>query len=1396
MSTTSQNRCPQCGAALSANAPGGLCPRCVMALNLKTETVFTDDPESPAPASPPPTPAELAPHFPQLEILECLGRGGMGVVYRARQPQLDRLVALKILAPERVTDPRFADRFLREARALAKLSHPNIVTIHDFGRVQIPRSSGRESAPSSPAGEQRLLTSAATEQGEIYYLLMEFVDGVNLRDLLRAGRMSPKEALAIVPAICEALQYAHDRQIVHRDIKPENILLDKEGRVKIADFGIAKLVEGTPFGVPPSGGPAEPSADRLKPELQTNLTGEQVVGTPKYMSPEQAEHPGEVDHRADIYSLGVVFYEMLTGELPGKELQPPSRKVQIDVRLDEVVLRALEKNPERRYQQASVFKTQVETISADAGKSEVRSPKSEQARPHVVTVATTDGRRIIRRALVAGFAVWLLVVAVVSVVTFLLPDSYAAQSRIVLQRLVPAHLNGPLVPAVDANDAGIQAAPALIRSELILEKVVEQLHLREEWGRRYAQGGTLQKAKALDILRKRIHVRSLRDTALIEVQCFSEDPVEAATLANAVAGSYITWHAQALRHYTEKSRAMDSSTLVVAGEPRLYRARLLEQAWPVNLPVHPNRPLNIVVAVAAGAAAGSIAAVLVGLIAWARQRRMATQLPSPQPDRFWRRFGVAIAISALALILIPVGVVLPTLSRARHRAQPVQSSVPAPILGRVTNPANGHTYYLLSATNWPAAEAIAVSLGGHLVTLNDAAENAWVFTTFSTFGGGDWTLWTGLTDQETEGEWCSISGETAAYRNWAPGEPNSGQGFFPDEDHVLMWNPSSGHPPGSWTDSPSNQLHAAVVEVGSPAPFGTAEASAADRPPRAAFGPVIERVLLTSVSNSADLHFINFEAGTTITGTPPETSDWPADATFKRWLSKRAVDAVAFRGLDDDIVLFGYGRTRFSQLAPEDWGQREPSDLESNVRNGRFRFDPGAALPHDAGGFPTTFLFKLHNGRLGLLQGLGYTDKPRGVKLRYKLVRNGTASGPTEEVMRVQFTDVPLTEAIKHLAGQLRLNYVIDDDVLSEQRSAPLVTVDWKDLTVRQALTALLESKNLELIPNAATGVARIAMQESASSRAGSSTATQPSTKSRLAALTDETAVKTIVLTRATNQMVGTSGETRTVTVWTDSPLQPGETLSALVMGSDGQVRQANTAVFTHWQPDSVRTSVLLSWYFGGSLGHGFGMEDAEAALTQFRESRTERPLTLTTDKPLTLFSVTNKSGGVMTGLIEFKRTVPSAADVAQPGGKPQAIVHVRHFAARFPSVDYSANVPDGYALRATANRGIVNTHTPAGPFQYHSSWMDASRPDLPVLEALKPGERPERRPLLLAKPPTAVELTARRAALEAQLQALQDQGPIPVVLGEPQLLFSVTNSAGEPFHGFLELVGPRAETP
>ena len=156
-----QNKCPHCGKPVPAGAPGGLCPECMVKAGIGSE-VGTADAGPKRPGSPPPSLDAVARHFPQLEIIELLGSGGMGAVYKARQRELDRLVALKILPPEAATDPGFAERFTREARALARLSHPNIVAVHEFGQVD-----------------------------GLHYFLMEFVDGLNLRQLEQAGKLRP-----------------------------------------------------------------------------------------------------------------------------------------------------------------------------------------------------------------------------------------------------------------------------------------------------------------------------------------------------------------------------------------------------------------------------------------------------------------------------------------------------------------------------------------------------------------------------------------------------------------------------------------------------------------------------------------------------------------------------------------------------------------------------------------------------------------------------------------------------------------------------------------------------------------------------------------------------------------------------------------------------------------------------------------------------------------------------------------------------------------------------------------------------------------------------------------------------------------------------------------------------
>jgi serine/threonine protein kinase len=303
---TTLGNCPECGSPLSDQSPLGLCPRCILRLGMGGSQWATVDDLHDSTGMPPKSCA-FAGLFPELEILEPIGKGGMAVVYKARQIKLDRLVALKLIRPEVAEHPAFFDRFSREARAMARLNHSNIVRIYDFG-----------------------------ETGGLYHLMMELVEGNDLRRRIGHGPMEPKSALVIALQICDALHYAHERGVIHRDIKPENLLIDWSHGVKIADFGLAKL---------------------LLPASDVRMTvTRQIMGTPLYMAPEQLERPKEVDHRADIYALGVVLYEMLAGVVPYGRYEPLSETVDAGDELDEIVGKALARKPSDRYDSVSAIR--------------------------------------------------------------------------------------------------------------------------------------------------------------------------------------------------------------------------------------------------------------------------------------------------------------------------------------------------------------------------------------------------------------------------------------------------------------------------------------------------------------------------------------------------------------------------------------------------------------------------------------------------------------------------------------------------------------------------------------------------------------------------------------------------------------------------------------------------------------------------------------------------------------------------------------------------------------------------------------------------------------------------------------------------------------------------------
>jgi tRNA A-37 threonylcarbamoyl transferase component Bud32/Skp family chaperone for outer membrane proteins len=345
----------------------------------------------------------------RYQLGSLLGAGGMARVYRASDRVLERQVAVKVLSPPYVQDPSFVERFRREARSAARLSHPNIVAVFDSG---------------SDAGE--------------HYLVMEYVAGQSLAELLaRQGRLAPRRAAELAMEVCAALAAAHAQGLVHRDVKPANVLVGDDGRVKVTDFGIAKAA------------------------ATATLTGTgTVLGTAAYLSPEQAQG-GSVDARSDLYSLGCVLYELLCGSPPfgsgadgppvavatrhlHQPPEPPSaRTPQVDPSLDAVVLTALAKDPARRYQSAVELQDALErvlagdAIAAGLGSPEAVAAPTEQlpglpGRTGVLPAATGPAVRDSGRR--PGWPRWALVAAGIAlgfglVVALLWPDGGTTPAR-------------------------------------------------------------------------------------------------------------------------------------------------------------------------------------------------------------------------------------------------------------------------------------------------------------------------------------------------------------------------------------------------------------------------------------------------------------------------------------------------------------------------------------------------------------------------------------------------------------------------------------------------------------------------------------------------------------------------------------------------------------------------------------------------------------------------------------------------------------------------------------------------------------------------------------------------------------------------------------------------------
>ncbi len=392
-----QIKCSHCGKILTvpdgSEVAQGKCPHCKETLDLaKAERVGLN-------------PGDVLGDF---RVDALIGKGGMATVYRGTQVSLDRPVAIKLLAPHLARRPKFVERFQREAKLLAQLSHNNIVGVLSVG----------------------------TKDDDTYYLVMEFVEGESLRERLRReGRIPFEDAAKLIDGVAAGLEYAHNHDVLHRDIKPANILLTAEGVPKIADFGIARLV-GRDTG------------------MQQRLTMAQTqMGSAHYMAPEQMKDAATVDHRADIYALGVMFYEMLTGELPIGQFKPPSRVAPgVPAQVDRIIRQALAASPDERYQTVAQFRALVQRLSLTGLPTRIQEGRPRVAQPPLrqgsgQASAVSRGARKKKSPLPLLIGSGALVAAAILIAVVVLGGGKKSQQAVVPPPTQPPDTKAPLTQA-------------------------------------------------------------------------------------------------------------------------------------------------------------------------------------------------------------------------------------------------------------------------------------------------------------------------------------------------------------------------------------------------------------------------------------------------------------------------------------------------------------------------------------------------------------------------------------------------------------------------------------------------------------------------------------------------------------------------------------------------------------------------------------------------------------------------------------------------------------------------------------------------------------------------------------------------------------------------------------
>jgi hypothetical protein len=658
----------------------------------------------------PPTLEEMQAMLPQYEFVSLLGRGGMGAVYKAVQVSLDRPVAIKVLPVDLVDDEdsQFAERFKNEARTMAKMNHPSIVDVFDFGETQTC----------------------------LLYIVMEFIDGTDVSQMIVSqGKLPEDYALSITAHVCDALNYAHRNGIIHRDIKPANILINMEGAVKVADFGLAKASDAGQSGL-----------------TKTNM----AMGTPDFVAPEALVPGIPLDGRADLYAVGVMLYQMLTGEIPRGIWSLPGAKLGTDPRFDGIITKAMQTDREVRYQTAAEIRQELDVIlttprsvliqqqqaAAEATARATQAQKQAASVPQRRNAAPAQSAQpppVKKSSLGPVIGIAATVVLVAGLVYLLKPPAKKFAPPAVASTPGPSGTNTP-APLPESAPAPMPA-PTDASGSAVFSNFAPTAQWRDElavtnaWGPAWQVAGNemhvVESKNAMRVfadLRQdsglRVRFRSQSDAAWLDlIQRLNKigiGPRYVITL----------WPKETL------GGSLDILPLKKDGERRTLAP--LKSQPPFGTGTEHTAELYAI--------GDRLSFFFDGQL-----------LSEAQDSTFTEGFPGIMASKGIELIRVETAVL----------DQQNSTPPPAEVLAF-----GGHRYqFSPEKLTWEEAKAKAIAAGGHLATITSAEENRWVLDTFVSRLQGNLSVWLGGTKDNPTQTWAWITGEPFTFTAWGTGEP-------------------------------------------------------------------------------------------------------------------------------------------------------------------------------------------------------------------------------------------------------------------------------------------------------------------------------------------------------------------------------------------------------------------------------------------------------------------------------------------------------------------------------------------------------------------------------------------------------------------------------------------------